>query len=73
MGAVTIHLPAEVEKQVREASEAAGVSVSAWVAEAARKQLDERLPPPEFVALFGACPDFELPTRSEPWSKNELE
>jgi hypothetical protein len=73
MGAVTIHLPTEIEEKVRKASAAEGVSVSAWVAEAAKKQLDERLPPPEFVALFGTCPDFELPTRSEPWSKHELE
>lgn len=69
MGAVTIHLPTDVEEQVREASRAAGVSVSAWLSEAARRQLEERLPPPELTRWFGAFPDFELPTRREPWSR----
>jgi hypothetical protein len=71
MGAVTIHLPVDVEEKVRRASEASGVSVSAWMSEAAKKQLEERLPPPEVTRLFGSVPDFELPTRSEPWSKDE--
>lgn len=73
MGAVTIHLPTEVEEKVRQTSAAEGMSMSAWLAEAARKQLDERLPPPEFLALLGACPEFELPTRAEPWSSSELD
>ncbi|MCL4715367.1 MAG: ribbon-helix-helix protein, CopG family [Hyphomonadaceae bacterium] len=71
MGAVTIHLPADIEEQVRRASAEAGVSVSAWVAEAARRQLDQRLPPPELTKWFGAFPELELPTRKERWSKDE--
>lgn len=71
MGAVTIHLPAELEVGVRRASAEAGQSVSAWLAEAAKKNLQARLPPPDLVALFGTVPDFELPTRKEPWSKEE--
>jgi len=69
--AITIHLPEDVESEVRKASAAAGKSVSAWLTEAARRQLDERLPPPELLKLFGSVPDFELPTRTEPWSKDE--
>jgi hypothetical protein len=71
MAAVTIHLPEDVESDVKKASAAAGKSVSAWLTEAARKQLQERLPPPELVKLFGSVPDFELPTRKERWSKDE--
>ncbi len=71
MGAITIHLPNETEEKVRQASAAAGVSVSAWVTEAAQKQLSERLPPPEVTRWFGSVPDFELPTRKERWSKDE--
>lgn len=71
MAAITIHLPKDIEEKVRAASAGAGKSVSAWLSEAARKQLEERLPPPELVALFGAFPDLVLPTRTEPWSKDE--
>jgi hypothetical protein len=71
MGAVTIHLPKELEKQVRRASASAKMSVSAWMSDAARRLLDERLPPPEFVKLLGTVPKFDLPTRREPWSKEE--
>lgn len=71
MGAVTIHLPSEVEESVRQASADAGLSVSAWLAEAARKKLEERLPPAELTRWYGAFPDFELPTRKERWSKDE--
>lgn len=71
MGALTIHLPAEIEEKVRQASAAEGLSVSAWLAEAAKKQLDERLPPPELTKWFGAFPELELPTRKERWSKDE--
>lgn len=72
MPPVTIHLPDDVEAQVKKASAEAGKSVSAWLADAARAKLEERLPPPELVKLFGSVPDLELPTRKEPWSKNEL-
>lgn len=71
MGAVTIHLPADVEASVRRASAELGQPVSAWLAEAAKKKLEDRLPSPELVALFGSVPDFELPTRKERWSKDE--
>lgn len=70
MAAVTIHLPKEVEERVRQASASAGVSVSAWLTEAARRVLDERLPPPELTRWFGAFPDLDLPTRRESWSKD---
>lgn len=69
--AVTIHLPKDIEAKVRAASAGEGKSVSAWLQEAARKQLEERLPPPELTKFFGAFPDLVLPTRSEPWSKDE--
>lgn len=71
MGAVTIHLPSEIEEDVRQASADSGQSVSAWLAEAAKKKLEARLPPAELVAVFGSVPDFELPTRKEGWSKDE--
>lgn len=71
MPPVTIHLPEDVEAQVKQASTAAGKSVSAWLTEAARKQLEERLPPPELTKYFGAFPDLELPSRKEKWSKDE--
>ena len=71
MGAVTIHLPAELEERARRASEEEGVSLSAWLAGAAKLKLDEQLPPSTLTDLFGSVPDFELPTRKERWSKNE--
>ena len=71
MPPVTIHLPEDVEAEVKKASAEAGKSVSAWLADAAREKLEERLPPSDFVKLFGSVPDFELPTRQEPWSKEE--
>jgi hypothetical protein len=69
--AVTIHLPADIERKVRKASKEAGKSVSAWLAEAAQRQLDERLPPKALMDLEGAFPDLDLPTRRERWSKDE--
>lgn len=71
MGAITIHLPSDLEEKVRGASADAGVSVSAWVAEASAARLAVRLPPPEITRWFGTAPDFELPTPSEQWSKSE--
>ena len=71
MGAVTIHLPAELEERARRASAEEGVSFSAWLAGAAKLKLDEQLPPPSLTKLFGSVPDFELPTRKERWSKEE--
>lgn len=71
MGAVTIHLPAELEERARRASKEEGLSLSAWLAGAAKKKLDERLPPPELTKWFGAFPDLELATRKERWSKDE--
>jgi hypothetical protein len=71
LAAITIHLPAEVEASVKRASAEAGVSVSAWLSEAARRRLAELPPPPEVVDLFGAFPDLELPTRNEKWSRDE--
>jgi hypothetical protein len=71
MAAVTIHLPSDIEEKVKQASASEGKSVSSWLAEAARKQLEERLPPPELTKYFGAFPDLELPTRKEKWSKDE--
>ena len=72
MSAITIHLPKDVEEQVRRASADAKQSVSAWLADAARQRLSEAPPPPELIAVFGSVPDFELPTRQEPWSKDEF-
>lgn len=71
MGAITIHLPRDMEEEVRKASAQAGQSVSAWIADATQKHLSERLPPPEMTRWFGSVPDFELPTRKESWSKDE--
>jgi hypothetical protein len=64
MSVITIHLPDDLESEVRRASAEADVSVSAWMTDAVKQRL-AKLPSREVIALFGMFPDLELPTRRE--------
>jgi hypothetical protein len=69
MRRLTLYVPRALEAQVRAASAADGVSSSAWLRDVVRARLNDRLPPPEVTRWFGRFPDFRLPTRKEPWSR----
>jgi len=57
MAHLTIYLSDSVERQVRKAAKAAGLSVSKWVAERVAMSVETSWPQ-EFLALAGAFPDF---------------
>ena len=57
MANLTVYLPDEVERQIREAAEESHVSVSKWVADRVGKTLETAWPA-DFLALAGAFPDF---------------
>jgi hypothetical protein len=57
MANLTIYLPDDLERQVREAADESNMSVSKWVADQVGKSV-ERSWPAEFLALAGAFPDF---------------
>jgi hypothetical protein len=59
MAQVTLYMDEDTLSRVRKAAEAAGVSVSAWVAELVRERTRNEWPP-EVAELAGAWPDFPL-------------
>jgi predicted transcriptional regulator len=60
MAQVTIYLDAESERQVKRAAEAAGVSVSRWIAEAIAQRARAKWPD-SVHELRGAWADLERP------------
>lgn len=56
MGQVTLYMDDETLARVREAAEAAGLSMSAWLGQLVRERT-RRDWPPEVVALAGAWKD----------------
>lgn len=57
MANLTIYLPDEVERQLRQAARESNLSLSKWVADRLSKSIQTSLPA-EFLALAGAFPDF---------------
>lgn len=57
MAHLTIYLPNDVEKRVRQAAKASKTSVSKWVAARVADSVESSWPP-EFLALAGAFSDF---------------
>jgi hypothetical protein len=57
MANITIYLPDEVEKRVREAAAVEGAPVSRWVAKRLAEFVESAWPT-EFLELAGAFPDF---------------
>ena len=62
MGQVTLYLDTETETRMKEASKAAGISLSRWVADLIRERTATQWPD-SVVRLAGAWPDF--PTAEE--------
>ena len=60
MGQLTIYLDDQTEQLVRAHAEAAGESVSKWVAEAVRKRASREWPA-DVIALLGSWKDEDSP------------
>jgi hypothetical protein len=57
MAKITIYLPDDIERKARKAARQRKTSVSRWIAEGVKRNLDSEWPP-EFLAALGSCPDF---------------
>ncbi|MES1200746.1 MAG: hypothetical protein ABUS57_04795 [Pseudomonadota bacterium] len=67
---MSVRVTAEIEQRIREVCDKREISLSDWIRELIETELSQ-LPPPEVTRWFGCVPDLELPTRGEPWSKEE--
>jgi hypothetical protein len=57
MAQVTLYLPDEVENKARKAARAQKKSVSRWIADQIKHNLEKSLPP-SWIDAAGAFPDF---------------
>lgn len=57
MAQITIYLPDDIEAKARQAAKSQHISVSRWLTEQVKEQLDDKWPQ-DFLDAAGACPDF---------------
>ncbi len=62
MSQLTLYLDAETDARMRQGAQAAGISLSRWVADLIREKTADEWPQ-SIIELAGAWPDF--PTREE--------